>query len=582
MFETPSFFWFFFAIPIIIAFFVFDILQLKKRSQKIAGKNISIIIPYYSEGQKWIRLVFYTLAFCLIILALARPKWGIEVIDSKVKGRDILILLDTSYSMAANDVIPSRYDSAKRSITELLEAETGDRIGLMIFSGKSELISPVTHDYAAISFFLDSIYPGMQGKGGTNIGGAIINAIDVFEDEGVSHKMILLITDGENLQGDFKGMLKKVKESGIKVFTVGVGTRNGEPIPIRNSKGEIESYVKDAKGNHVISRLDENRLKEIANETKGKYLGTTSRKGALKNAIEYIKSVEKKEQKALNYEQKKERYDIFLIPALILFCLGFILDQGKLIKVSKKKFEWLFNKNFFILFFLLFMIIIPIKVVYAKSDNTMDITSAKPEKKWAGRPNGGFWGNISYKKGKYKKALEQYVSALNILKDNELAKLNYNIANVYSKLNDLKKAGQHYENAAAFANNDKLKSMIFYNQALAAFKNQNYAEAAELFKNAIKYNENDDDARYNFTVSNALKKEAEKNGKQKNQQNKNKNEEKKEQKQSKGNQNQQDGQQLSKEDIQKLLKALDEKEKKENSERSQQKQKQNNRRGRYW
>ena len=147
MFENPHFLWAFFAIPIIVFIFIFDILLFKKRAKIIAGSHIRSIIPHYSEGQKWIKLFFYFFAFCLIILAIARPRWGIESINSKIKGRDILILLDTSYSMAANDVIPSRCEAAKRSIKELLEIETGDRLGLMVFSGESELLSPVTHDY---------------------------------------------------------------------------------------------------------------------------------------------------------------------------------------------------------------------------------------------------------------------------------------------------------------------------------------------------------------------------------------------------------------------------------------------------
>ena len=329
----------------------------------------------------------------------------------------------------------------------------------------------------AISFFLDSVYPGMLNKDGTNIGEAIINATEAFEDNGESHKMILLITDGENLQGDFKNMLKKVEDSGIKVFTAGVGTKNGEPIPIRGSKGEIESYVKNNKGNHVISKLDKKRLIEIASETGGKYIGTINTKGTLKNAIQHIESVDKKEQKSKNYQQKKERYDIFLIPALILICLGFILDQGKIIKINNKRLNWLFssinNKNLLLINILLFSLLYSINISNAKNDLTPDTENyTKSSKIWSNKPNGGFWGNISFKKERYKKALEQYLSSMNFLKGNDLSKLYYNIGNVFNKLNDLKKSEQYYENAAALSQNDQLKSMIFYNQGLIAFKNQ--------------------------------------------------------------------------------------------------------------
>lgn len=568
MFENTYFFWFFLAIPVIILFLVIDIIQQRIRSKKIAGSNIPIVIPYHSEGQKWLKLVFYVLAFSLAIIALARPRWGIETINTKVKGRDVLILLDSSYSMAANDVVPSRFESAKRGITELLEMETGDRIGLMVFSGESELVTPVTHDYAAVSFFLDSLYPGVLGKDGTDIGNALSNAIESFDDEGASHKMILLLTDGENLQGNLNDILKKISESGIKIFTAGVGTKKGEPIPIRNSKGEIDSYVKDNKGSHVISRLDENMLKNIASSTNGQYLGTTNKKGSIKNAMEYIKSVEKKEQKELQYEQKQERYDLFLIPALLLFCIGFILDQGKLFIIKNKQLDWLFNKKMNIVLLIIIPFLISLSPIYSKQDPSNDVVPGDVKQSIIGRPNGGFWGNISFKKEKYKKALQQYVSALNFLKKDNLAKLNYNIGNVYYKLQDPNKASEFYQNALSQCKNNIVKSDILYNLGLIHFKTQNYIEAANLFKNSILLDQEDDDARYNYAIAKELIKESQRQNKQ---------QKKQEQNQDQNNKQQQ----MNKEDISKLLKALEEKEKKENKNRSEDEQKRT-KKVRYW
>ena len=578
MFEKPEYFWLFLGIPIILFLLVLDILINKKRSKKIAGKNIKLIIPYYTEGQKWIKLVLYVTAFCLTILAFARPKWGIATIDSKIKGRDILILLDVSYSMATNDIIPSRYELAKSNIIDLLKSETGDRIGLMIFSGESELVSPVTFDYAAINFFLDSLYPGMLGKGGTNIGKALLNASRSFDDEGVSNKMILLITDGENLHSDFKRALKKVKESKIKIFTVGVGTKNGQPIPIHNSEGKIKTYVKDETGKHVISKLNEKLLKTIAEQTDGIYLGTIAKQNLLTSAISYIKNVEKKEQDTISFNQKKDRYNIFLIPALILFSIGFILDQGKLFKIKYNKFDWLFSKKSFLFFLLISSLLFP-KSFYAEKNKSNNIEYAKENKtRWIGKPNGGFWGNILFKKNNYKKALENYFNAINILKKEKLAKLNYNIANTFYKLNDLKNANQYYKNAITLTKDEKLKSKIFYNQALVEFKNQNYSLAAKIFKEVVKIDDQDEDARYNYVICNELKKEAEnyynRYVSQTIEENYNKNKEK--------SQNQQLTQQFNNKYIEKLLNALDEKEKKENRERSENKKNQDLQRIRYW
>jgi Ca-activated chloride channel family protein len=343
MFENPYFFWFFLLVPFIAFLFTLDIFITKKKSEKIAGENIPTILPYFSEGQKWIKVVFYLIGFCLFIIALSRPKWGIEKVESKINGRDILILLDASYSMETADEIPSRFELAKKAVSRLLEAETGDRIGLMVFSGDSELICPITHDYAAVNFFLESLYPGIIGKDGTNIGKGLKNSLEAFEDTDDKSRMIILITDGENLQGDIASSVEHFKDTGIKVFTIGVGTKNGEPIPLYTN-GEKTGYVKDENDEPVMSKLDEESLKYIASKTNGLYLGRINSKDFILNSMKVINNVEKIEKDSMKYEQRKEKYDIFLMPALILFCLGFLLDQGRLFSLKYDKFKWLIER----------------------------------------------------------------------------------------------------------------------------------------------------------------------------------------------------------------------------------------------
>ena len=183
MFSYLSVFWLFLIIPLIISFFIIEIFYSKKRLLKISGHNIKKIFPYYSEGQKWIKLIFYTIAFCLSILSIARPKWGIKEKDINLKGRDLLFLLDVSYSMKTEDVIPTRFEAAKQNIIDFMRSKKGDKIGIRVFSGETDLICPITIDHSAVYFFIDSLYPGYLGKNGTNIGNALINAIDDFEEK---------------------------------------------------------------------------------------------------------------------------------------------------------------------------------------------------------------------------------------------------------------------------------------------------------------------------------------------------------------------------------------------------------------
>jgi Ca-activated chloride channel family protein len=560
---------------------IFDIMKQRKRSKIVAGSKINYIMPYYSEGQKWIKIAFYSIGFILAVFAFARPRWGVETINADVKGRDMLIVLDTSLSMSTNDVIPTRMETAKREINEILQMETGDRIGLMVFSGESELVCPITYDYAALSFFLDSIYPNMLPKEGTDIGDALQNGIESFDDTEPSNKMILLFTDGENLEGDYYSMLKKLKDSEIKVFTVGVGTKEGELIPMYNEKGEKESALKDSSGNFVKSKLDEKRLIEIAETSGGAYLRTTGNKGEIVSFINSITSIDKKNQGKLKYDQKKERYDIFLIPGLIFLILGFILDQGRLVKFNIDKLGWLFNKNMIALV----LIILSLTAVRlnAKTDASHD-ASIKENKQLLGDPNGGFWGNSYFKKGDYKKSLEKYISATDSVRGNEKGKLYYNIGNSYYKLNDLKKAGDYFEQSVVYLTDDKIKSMAYYNEGLVIFKNQDYKTAKELFKKSILLNSEDDDARYNYMVCSLLeeksKQNQDENSKDKSQE-KNKSQDKqKENRQDQSKKN--DSQELTKDETEKLLKALDEKEKKENKENALMNQSDQNGRGKSW
>jgi Ca-activated chloride channel homolog len=579
MFENVYAFFILLFLPILVLFLVFDILKFRKRAKMIAGNKINNIIPYYSEGQKWLKIVFYTLGFILAVFALARPRWGYETINTNVKGRDILVVLDVSFSMATNDLIPSRLEAAKREINELLGMETGDRIGLLVFSGESELLSPVTNDYAAVSFFLDSVSPNMLPKEGTDIGGALTSGIKAFDDNEPRNKMILLFTDGEDLQGDYYAMLKNIKDSEIKVFTIGVGTKEGDLIPVYNSKGEKESALKDSSGNFVKSKLDEKRLIEIAETTGGSYLRTTGDKNEIINFFNSIKSVELKNQGSLKYEQKKERYDIFLIPALIFLIIGFILDQGRLIKLNMNKFDWLFNKNLIVVFILL-AISANIRL-FPAGDPSGDAKSLQETKQIIGDPNGGYWGNKSFIKGDYKNALEKYLSAQDLMKGNDKGKLYYNIGNTYYKVNDLERSSKYFEESVIYLTDDKIKSMAYFNEGLVIFKKQNYGMAKDLFKKSILLNPEDEDARYNYMVCKILEDKSKNNQQDQNNQTQNKQQQKQEKKVNDEKQKQNDNQKLSNEDIDKLLKALDEKEKKENKDNSNQNQ-DNTERGKYW
>ena len=591
MFENAKLFYLFLLLPFLVGLFIFFNISLKKSATKLAGKNINSVLPYYTEGQKWISLLFYTMGFILLIIALARPRWGIENITTDLKGRDVLVMIDVSFSMAVPDVIPNRMELAKKYINELLDSGTEDRIGLMVFSSDSELLVPVTHDYAAVSFFLESMYPGMIGKGGTDIGTALVAGIKSFDDTDFSNKMIILITDGEDLEGKVKNNEDFIKDSDIRIFTVGIGTKNGEPIPLRNDKGEIESYVKAPNGTHVVSKLDEALLSRIAEITGGSYMRTGGKSGELVEFINRIKNVKSKDYDKADFTQKKDQYVIFLATALFLFCLGFILDLGRIIKRGKT--SWITN------IFIVAIMLLPTNLQgqtsatptnQIQADVSSDTVPQRKSTRQTGRNKNGAWkGNRSFEKNDFPKALSAYASAIYAFSGNQLAKLYLNLGNTFVKTQDAENAGKYYEMALNTASDNELKSRILYQTGLLMFKNRQYTEAAAFFKESLKLNDTNDDARYNYAVS-VLFAEAgqNKNESQDNQEQQNNDEKQQEQQESEENKEKQEQQQQEEKkaaNMKEMLEALENKEKensRQNAEAAQNKNQQQQWRGKYW
>jgi Ca-activated chloride channel family protein len=590
MFENTKIFYLFLLLPLLVGLFVFFNLNFKKSAKKLAGKNIDSILPYYTEGQKWVSLLFYTFGFILLIIALARPRWGIENISTDLKGRDVLVMIDTSFSMAVPDVVPNRMELAKKYINELLESTTEDRIGLMVFSSDSELLVPVTHDYAAVSFFLESIYPGMIGKGGTDIGNALVAGIKSFDDTDFSNKMIILITDGEDLEGKVKNNEDFIKDSNIRIFTVGIGTKNGEPIPLRNDKGEIESYVKAPNGTHVVSKLDETLLSRIAEITGGSYMRTGGKSGELVEFINRIKNIKSKNFDKTNFTQKKDQYVMFLGIALFLFCLGFVLDLGRFVK--RGKLSWITNIFLFTLLFLPSNLQGQTPQVQAVSPQQADASSdVVPERKstrHAGRNKNGAWkGNRSFEKNDFPKALSAYASAVYAFSGNQLAKLYLNLANTFVKNQDPQNAGKYYEMALNTASDKELKSRILYQTGLLSFKNRQYTQAAAFFKESLKLNENNDDARYNYAVSVlfAENSQDENQSEDKQDEQEQQNDENKQENETEKKEQEQQQQEKKAENMKDMLEALENKERENSRQNAEAKQSQNQQqqwRGKYW
>jgi Ca-activated chloride channel family protein len=274
------------------------------------------------------KTILRLLACALAIVALARPQWGFHWEEVRRRGLDILVVLDTSNSMRATDLKPNRLQQATWGLRDLVKRLNGDRIGLVAFAGSSFLECPLTIDYAAFSLMLDDVYPGIIPRGGTAIAPALGTALENFGAGGEADRVIILITDGEDHEGDLERVIGTLKEKHVRVFAVGVGTTEGEIIPA--AEGEGGAFLKDASGNVVKSALREAVLERIAVATGGMYVRAAPGDFGLDRIFnEGIAALKRDERESKMIRAAEERFPWFLGAALVLLALECLLGDRR-------------------------------------------------------------------------------------------------------------------------------------------------------------------------------------------------------------------------------------------------------------
>jgi Ca-activated chloride channel family protein len=267
------------------------------------------------RGRRW-RDALWLVVMALSIVALARPQWGTVERMVEQDGIEVMVALDVSQSMLAQDIKPDRLSRAKMEIADLMGRLGGNEIGLVLFSGASFIQFPLTSDYATARSFLDNARPEIISRPGTAIGDAIRTAMAGFDMNRSSQKVIVLITDGENHEGDALGMAEQAASQGILLYTIGFGSAQGEPIPQHNAHGEVVGYKQDAQGEVVLSRLDEATLQQIAEAGGGQYYRATADGSELAALVSELDTLQKAELNTLLETERIERFQVFLIMAL--------------------------------------------------------------------------------------------------------------------------------------------------------------------------------------------------------------------------------------------------------------------------
>lgn len=285
-------------------------------------------------------------AYAGCLLALARPQWGTRMENMIRRGVDVLIAVDTSLSMNTPDAPPNRIGKAKQELQALLE-EMGDaRVGIISFAGSAFLQCPLTVDRSAAALFLELMETGLIPDPGTDIGSAIRLARDTFQRHQQKYKVLVLLTDGENLNGDPLAEARRAAEEGVVIFTIGVGMPDGQPIPILNERNEVVDYKRETNGTPVVSRLDESTLAAIARAGNGQYLRASVLEDEVAVLVGRIDGMEKKDLQSQMTRRFVDRYQLPLLSAVLcLFIMGMISDGRRSVRrLAADATQWWANR----------------------------------------------------------------------------------------------------------------------------------------------------------------------------------------------------------------------------------------------
>lgn len=315
-------------VPILFMFFIYTRIRRKKALARFGEKEIvEQLMPNASNSRPVIKFLVWMLALSAIIIAVARPQFGTKLETVKKQGIELIIALDVSNSMMAEDIEPNRLERAKRAISQLVDRLSDDKIGLIVFAGDAYVQLPITTDYTSAKLFLNAVSTSIVPRQGTAIGAAIDLARNSFSPQFTGNKAIIVITDGENHEDDAVEAASEAAENGINVYTLGMGLPQGAPIPVyRNGQ---QDYRRDNDGQVVITKLDEQMLQEIAAAGNGIYVRANNAQVGLNTLQNEINKLDESEIDSQVYSEYEEQYQWFIGFALFMILIEFLILERK-------------------------------------------------------------------------------------------------------------------------------------------------------------------------------------------------------------------------------------------------------------
>lgn len=314
------------VIVISVLLLVYRFNRLRKALAVLAGTSIHSLLTHISVRKHVIKIMLTSISLCFLLLALLRPQWHKAEETVIQEGRDLFVAFDISRSMLATDCAPNRLACAKQKITRLLKRLSCERVGLILFSGAAFVQCPLTSDYSAFTMYLDQVDAEMISSGTTALDEAIKQALKAFANMPErKNKLLVLFTDGEDFSHNLAGVKQEVAKAGLSIFTVGIGTPEGAPVPLFDANGKAIGHQKDAKGAVVISRLNEGILGTLARDTGGMYLRATPDDNDVDTLVQHVHAFEKERLEDKTYARLEEQYPYFLLVSFICFALEWLL-----------------------------------------------------------------------------------------------------------------------------------------------------------------------------------------------------------------------------------------------------------------
>ena len=491
-FADPIYLYLLAVIPVLAIIRFITYRNQKKRLRKFGDPQLlRSLMPDVSRFRPAVKFWILQGALALLVVMLARPQFGTKISNEQRTGIETIIAMDISNSMLAEDITPSRLDRSKMMVENLVDHFTNDKIGLLVFAGDAFVQLPITSDYVSAKMFLSSIDPSMMATQGTDIARAIDMATHSFTQEEGIGKAIIVITDGEDHEGGALESAKAAKDAGMRVYVLGVGSTQGAPIPIPGTG----DYMKDNTGNTVMSALNEDMCRQVAQAGGGAYIHVENNSAAQDQLDNELNKLAKKETTSTVYSEFDEQFQAVAILALLLLILEICIYDRR--NPLLKRLSLFGSKKKAAATVALLLVAITV--------------SAQTDRQYIRE------GNKQFRVGQYDKAEVSYRKAVEKNPKNPQAA--YNLGNALMAQKKDSAAVQQFEQATRIETNPLRKAAAYHNMGVICQTHKMYGEAIEAYKNALRLNPNDDETRYNLVLCKKQKQKQDQN-QQQNQNNK--------------------------------------------------------------